>query len=715
VRKIECDIKPAKSVKARLTLAHGRLAAVSAQAVQVNSASQESSIVARARRAPLDSIGWVALVLLAPASLLYLSFNAGGYFPSAPGFVAIVFAQALILRTTLARRPFEGFDRALAIPLVGLVLYAAFQLLSVLWAHASSQALDAYSRTLLYVLALVLFGSVRYTRERAGWLLRAVVAGLTAVCLVGLISRVLPHTWPTASSFFADRLNYPLTYWNAEGMVAAIVLILGFHLSADRDEHWSVRVIAAAVLPGAAATLLLTFSRGAMGAAVIGLLAYCLLTRFSTLPTALLAVAAPIAIAVRSAWDATALSSPHPTSPTAISQGHHVAIVVGACMVGAGLLRGALLLADRQIADSAAVRKPPRRAVQLGAGVCAGVVVLVLALIAGAGGFAQREYDKFVHGTNERHVVQIRDRLTDPANDGRLPLWKAALDVYDTQKLRGTGAGTYQQHFPRYRGASVYVVDAHSLYLQSLAELGVVGFVLILIVVLGILAGLGARIRGPDRPLYAALFAMALAWAVHQAFDWDWQMPAVTLSLFILAGLALARPNDGRVGLSGLPAGRTLVALGWLVLAVGPLLVGTSYARLQSSAQELKHGECARAKQEAISSLSLSAKRPLAYTVIGVCDLEQGFAQSAVPAMAEAARLEPESWETQFWLAVARAAAGIDPHAAIRRAIALNPGEAGLRNAARKLSSGDPRAWERAAPRLRLEALTSGKLSITNL
>ena len=73
--------------------------------------------------------------------------------------------------------------------------------------------------------------------------MRALVAGLAAVCLIGLISRVLPHTWPTASSFFDSRLNYPLTYWNAEGMVAAIVLILGFHLTADRAEHWSVRVL----------------------------------------------------------------------------------------------------------------------------------------------------------------------------------------------------------------------------------------------------------------------------------------------------------------------------------------------------------------------------------------------------------------------------------------------------------------------------------------
>ena len=670
---------------------------------------------ATATRSSFERIGWIALVALGPAVLIYLSFNAGGYFPSTSGFVGIVFAGALVLRSTLAARPYEGLNRVLALPLVGLTLYAALQLTSALWSQATANTLDSFTRTLLYVLAFVLFGSIRYTRQRLDWVVRAVVAALGAVCLIGLISRVLPHTWPTASSFFADRLNYPLTYWNAEGMVAAIVLILGFHLSADRTEHWSVRVLAAAILPGIAATLLLTFSRGAMGVTILGLLAYCLLTRFSTLPTATLAVAAPVAIAVRSAWDATALATNHPTSPTAVSQGHHVAIVVGVCMVSAGLLRVLLLLADRRIAASTLVRTPPRRGVRVGVGVGAAVLVLAVALAAGAGGFAHRQYDKFVHGTHETHIVQTRDRLTDPANDGRLPLWRAALDMYDTQELRGTGAGTYQQYYPRYRSEAGYVVDAHSLYLQSLAELGIVGFVLILVVVLGILGGLAVRIRGPDRPLYAALFATSLAWAVHQAFDWDWHMPAVTLVLFILAGLALARPRDGKIGLSGLPGGRTIVALGWLVLAVCPLLVGTSYARLQRSGGELKRGECASAKQEALSSLSLSAKRPQAYVIIGVCDLEQGFAQAAVPAMSEAATLEPQSWEEQYWLAIARAAAGLDPHASIDRAIVLNPLEHGLRSAARRLRSDDSRAWERAAPRLRIEALDSGKFAITNL
>jgi hypothetical protein len=689
---------------------------VSTQALgRSSSASPAIPAATAGRREPWERIGLGAIVVLAPAAVIYLAFKAGGYFPSAPAFVAIVMAQALVLRTTLAERPFEGFSRALALPLAALTLYAAWELASALWSHATARTLDAYDRTLLYVLVFVLFGSLRYTRARASWLVRALTAGLVAICVVGLISRVLPHLWPTTAGFFVDRLNYPLTYWNAEGMVAAMALILGFHLTADPKEHWGVRVLAAAALPAVGATLLLTFSRGSLGVAAIGLLVYCLLTRLSTLPAALLATVPTTAVAVRSAWDATALASNDPTGPQAISQGHHVAIVVGVCMAAAAVARAVLLALDRRIAAASIVRSPPPQRVRVGIGAGLAAAVAIVALALGAGSLAGREYDKFVRGTTEAKVAQTRERLTDPANNGRLPLWKVAVDIYRTQPLRGTGAGTYQQYYPRYRTEASYVTDAHSLYLQSLAELGVVGLVLILLVVVGILVGLAGRIRGPDRGLYAALFALVLAWSLHQAFDWDWQMPAVTLVVFILAGLALARPRDGGAGLRGLPASRTLVALGWLVLAVGPLLIGISYARLENSGRALAQGNCVAAKRDALSSLSLSAQRPQAYAIVGVCDLQQGFAPAAVTAMAKAAAYESQSWEDWYWLAIARAAAGQDPRAAANRALALNPLEALLKSAAQRLGSGGPRQWEALAPQLRRQALGSGKFSITSL
>ncbi|HEV2998529.1 MAG TPA: hypothetical protein VGX16_05435, partial [Solirubrobacteraceae bacterium] len=148
---------------------------------------------------------------------------------------------------------------------------------------------------------------------------------------------------------------------------------------------------------------------------------------------------------------------------------------------------------------------------------------------------------------------------------------------------------------------------------------------------------------------------------------------------------------------------------------IAPLLIGASYARLQPAGQSLEHGHYAQAKSQALSSLSLSAKRPEAYAIVGVVDLREGFAQAAVPAMVKAVSYEPEGWEYQYLLALARAGAGADPRPALRRALVLNPPEPLLRHALLLLGPEDPRRWERLAPALLQAALASGKLSITSL
>ena len=540
------------------------------------------------------------------------------------------------------------------------------------------------------MLAFALFGSLRYTRERLSWLVRALlVAGLAAVCLIGLVSRVLPHTWPTASSFYDSRLDYPLTYWNAEGMIAAIVLILGFHLTADRAEHWSVRVLAAAVLPGVAATLLLTFSRGAMGVA-IDRAARLLPADAPEHASHRAARGVPtVAIALRSAWDATLLATAQPTSAAAVVQGHHVAIVVGACMLGAGLLRAVLLLADRRDRAAGARAHPasPRAARRRGRGVGSGCSCVALALALGAGASPIASTTNSSTAPTKQHVAQTRERLTDPANDGRLPLWRAAV-----RDLRNAQAARHRRrHLPavlpplphrsalrRRRPLAVPAEPGRARHRRLRADPG-------------------RRARHPRRAWPRGSVAptarctrrcspLTLAWAVHQAFDWDWQMPAVTLGVFMLAGLALARPAR-RQGRASRPAGRPHARRARLAACSPsrPLLVGTSYARLQQSAAGAASAANAPApSSEALSSLSLSAKRPQAYVIIGVCDLRAGLCpgrRARDGAGGEHSnRRAGKSGTGSPSPAPPRA---IDPHAAIARAIALNPLEHGLRSAAR--------------------------------
>ena len=263
-------------------------------------------------------------------------------------------------------------------------------------------------------------------------------AGLAAVCLIGLVSRVLPHVWPTTASFFNNRLNYPLTYWNAEGMVAAMVLVLGFHLTADRAQHRSVRVLAAALFPAVAATLLLTFSRGAIGVVIIGLLAYCLLTRAQHAADD--AARARADHGDRPAFRVGCDAARNPASdqpggrvpgPPRGCGGRQPACWVPVCC-GQRCCPWIDALGDLRLCGT----PPSPCSFVVGAVASAILVIAAVAVAAGADSFARREYNRFVT-TTPNHASQTRERLTEPANNSRLPQWRAAVRIFDTQKLRG--------------------------------------------------------------------------------------------------------------------------------------------------------------------------------------------------------------------------------------------------------------------------------------
>jgi hypothetical protein len=202
---------------------------------------------------------------------------------------------------------------------------------------------------------------------------------------------------------------------------------------------------------------------------------------------------------------------------------------------------------------------------------------------------------------------------------------------------------------------------------------------------LGVLVTIGRRVRGrrpPQRAVYAALLAMGLAWAIHNASGWDWQMPAVTLWFFAVGGLALASPL-GRSGESASPsvspadrpsgasagtknAGSgprcwTALAVGWLVLAIAPLLVGFSYQPLRASGVSFVDGNCAVAKRQALSSISLLAVRPQAYEILGYCDLRQAYPVEGLAAMRKAVSYDANNWNHHHGLAIALAANGLAP------------------------------------------------------
>jgi O-antigen ligase len=642
--------------------------------------------------------------------VVYFAFNAGGYFPGAVGFAATLLLQMLILRILVAEDPFDGATRSFALVAGALTAFAAWTLASQLWSNAHARALVEFDRAFLYLLVLVLCGIVPAGRRRVRWTVRCLLAGIFFVCAAALVTRALPHVWPVASNLANNRLSYPLTYWNALGILATCGALLAIGLTTDAREPRTGRILAAAALPVLATTLFFTFSRGAIVALLVGLVGYLVLARSSAIVGGILASVPPAAVAVVVAYHAGLLATLDPTTPAAVSEGKRVAAVVAGATLAAALARWALIGLDRRLAGARSLA-PPRRVRWIGGAVAVGIAVAVV-LAANVPSWVGREYHAFVRGAPTT-TTDLRTRLADPSSNGRTEHWRVGISAFDAHPIRGDGAGTYEFTWEKQRRLPSNVVDGHSLYVETLAELGVVGLVALAATLLGILASLARRARASRGTAFAALFAASLAWAVHAGVDWDWEMPAVSAWVFAAGGLALAarrpretaRPPSSRV--------RIAIAVALLVSAITPALMAISQHRLEQSASAFERGDCTAASRMALSSIDVLAIRPEPYQILGYCDLRAGRPHDAVAAMAKAVHEQPGDWQYHYGLAVARASASLDPRREIALANRLNPRESLARSARALFDETTSRSrWSRIAEQAEVAATSSGRLTL---
>ena len=218
------------------------------------------------------------------------------------------------------------------------------------------------------------------------------------------------------------------------------------------------------------------------------------------------------------------------------------------------------------------------------------------------------------------------------------------------------------------------MLDAHSLYLETLAELGPLGLVLLVCALVTPLCAVDTARR---HPLATAALGAYVAFLVHAGIDWDWEMPAVTLAALVCGvGLLLAARGAETAPLmrSARGAGLALSALLGAVALVG--LLGNWAAA--SSSDALDRAELRAAATDARSARRWEPWSAEPWRLLGESQLQAGEVEQARRSFLRGIAKDRGDWEV--WLDLALATRGVERRDALDHVASLNPLSSELRD-----------------------------------
>jgi hypothetical protein len=598
-----------------------------------------------------------------------LGLAGGGYLASVWGWATLALVAGAVAILVAFGLPRLG--RLELAFLGGLVALCVWTLVTAAWSLDRAQAVLESERVLLYVAgALAILIAAR--RSALGNLLGGLLTATTVVCATALSIRLFPDAVHSGGvAFSADpqaafKLAEPLGYANALGALAAIGIAVAFGLGA-RAETVAGSALAAASLPVLAATLYLTFGRAAWLALGAGLAAALILDpRRLQLVTTLLALGPAPGLAVLFASRSDGLTSPQASLAEIERDGRSLALAVALLAALAAVSALALRRGERH------VRAGPRLTRSYAAALLVVLLAVAAAAIVRVGGpidLAARGYDAF-NAPPAPAQSDVGRRLFSFSGSSRSDYWRVAWHDVEDHPLLGSGAGSYERRWLARRPAELPVRDAHSLYLETVAELGPLGLLLLL----GALAApLAAAVRARSHPLVPAALAAYCCYLVHAAVDWDWEMPAVTLA-GLSAGAALlvaARPTDATRPLTRWLFASALGVACAISLLTALALVGNR--ALEQSADALDRTDTAEAKHQARRAARWTPWASEPWRLLGEAQLSEGDLEAAGASFRRGLAEDSRSWE--LWLDLALASEGRERREAFDRASALNPRE----------------------------------------
>ena len=653
-----------------------------------------ASATAAARRRPTvqgrvaDALAVGLLAIIGAAS--GISALADGFYdltvwgPITVGLLALVLALAV----TNPGRP----RRVPALAVGALTALWLWSWLSSTWAESRDQALVSAGRWALYAAMLAaLLLLMRGWRDR--WLPLACAAA--GVLVVGLYVVVHMADGNGATLFFGGRLRDPLGYVNGQ----AGYFLLGFWPAVALAEQTRSKLLAgvgaaAAVVLGS--LLLLSQTRGilpatALSAAVVLVVVPGRARRVWVLVAVGLGLAA-VAQPLLDVYSDLPEGATHADRELVEHAGKLILLAAGAVGVGWAAVQAVL--------TPLAGGGRQRLVHGVEAFLAATVVVIALAGATAAVGDPaheiSRQYDDFV---NLRTGGQGDTRFTS-GGGYRYDYWRVAWREFKDQPLEGAGAGNYDRFYFLKRRTNEDIRQPHSLPLQALAELGIVGGLALAIFVGAVLAGFWRQSRRGVRSVRRRMMAVAgggafIAWLAHTSVDWLHNLPGAT-GVALCAAAAVVAPWSPRVGRNGVSPARAVAVLLVAVAAVAAAdLVGrlafADHDRIQ--ARDSLRADPLEALRLANESLALNPDSLPALEVKSAAYGRLGSYRRASALLREAARLEPHDhlpWALLGDLAVRRGHLKA-ARRYYRRSSRLNPKSNIIKNLAK-----DPRSALRA-------------------
>jgi hypothetical protein len=645
-------------------------------------APRPSPTPSRLRRLPLSDI---LLTIGVAAAVFLVAYDNGGYGLASRSVIGIALWWGIILGIGLGLLPVVRRPRE-AIVTGGLLAgFAVWTLASTGWAPSAEAAFNEFNRVSLY-LAVFTLAVLGGTRANVGRWADGLGLGIAATGIIALASRLFPHLFsgrdlatflPAAHA----RLSFPVGYWNG----LAILVGMGFPLcyrAALTGRSTFTRGLALVPLPALAAVLYLTSSRGGVAAAVLGSLAFLAVTnrRWAAVGAFFAAgLASLLAIIVLLTRDA--LVDGPTGSAAAIAQGRSAALLIAGCCALGGVL---YVAAERML------RNTPRPSRDFARALVAALAFATIAAVLLAHPVRHFENFKAVPSSGNATPNLVRSHLLSGNGSGRWQFWVSAVDEFRTAPLAGRGAGSYESWWLEHGSFAYFLRNAHSLYLETLGELGLVGLVL-----LGgaFLTGLGSALqrtrwaRGEERTTIAALTATFVAFGVGAAIDWVWQLTVVGLIAMACLGLMVgpatatrpwsavaARRRERQPQSLRYAAGAAVLVGAWLLICA-QAIPWLSDAKISDSQAAVRSGDGTAALKDALDAKSLQPWASSPYLQLALVEEESGHVSRARHWIAQAIDRNDNDW--RLWLVSARLETEAGRVRAARRSLAraveLNP------------------------------------------